>query len=613
MGSVKKISYKKLLCLLPAIFMIFHAGFGQIQKIWALGDGEKVYRFDQDHPQMKSNSVWDGETIRLKGLYNEVLAFQVIVETGIQGARGIELSVKLPVHKASGKVIGGSTLKYGPDGTVEIFTQHYLQVKDPTQPNWYYGSAAAQPEKITGWIPDALIPTDALRGRGGLPLDIPEIDTTRRPRPREALQPVTERMQNQGFWIDVHLPRDMENYPSGLYLGKVVITEGGAVRSEIPLEITLLPQYLLDENTSDIWMYTGDVSDYFPEIPQDQLDELIKFECHRHRMDAVGGFSVHRSVFDQKLMDAYRPYLDGSAFTPAYGYHGPGEGVGEKTFPIGMYGSITTDLLANPHEEPDRWVEWFDKNNLDVAYFWYIIDEPDSSLHPWLKEQIGKVKSNPGVGKRLPVFTTTGYKEALDGYIDVWSGYDGVDLSVLLSLREKGGNHGFYNGNRPRYGSLILEGAAVDFRVNSWIMYKYDLSPWFIWHSTHWRHNHQGPKGHLHQNVYQNPLTFINDQLEFGNGDGVFFYPGRMPFYPEQDRGLNAIFPSIRLKNIRRGQQDAVILKMAEKKVGREKVMTLVNKVVPKAMSEVPMKDPVPWSQRGDDYDKVREELLELL
>src|SRR5690606_18624166 len=124
------------------------------------------------------------------------------------------------------------------------------------------------------------------------PLDIPAIDTTRRPRPREALQPVTERTQNQGFWIDVHLPRDRENYPSGVYQGMVVIAEECTVRSEIPLEITLLPHYLLDENTSDIWMYTGDVSDYFPEIPKDQLDELIKFECHRHRMDAVGGFAV---------------------------------------------------------------------------------------------------------------------------------------------------------------------------------------------------------------------------------------------------------------------------------------------------------------------------------
>jgi Domain of unknown function (DUF4091) len=86
-----------------------------------------------------------------------------------------------------------------------------------------------------------------------------------------------------------------------------------------------------------------------------------------------------------------------------------------------------------------------------------------------------------------------------------------------------------------------------------------------------------------------------------------------MPFYPEEDRGLNQLFPSIRLKNIRRGQQDAAIMWLAEKKVGREKVLGIINKVVPKAMSEVDMKATVPWSERGNDYDRVREELLKLL
>jgi len=144
-------------------------------------------------------------------------------------------------------------------------------------------------------------------------------------------------------------------------------------------------------------------------------------------------------------------------------------------------------------------------------------------------------------------------------------------------------------------------------------MYKYGIKTWFIWHATNWQHNGQGPKKHLHQNVFTNPLTFINDDMEFGNGDGVLFYPGHMPFYPEEDRGLNQLLPSIRLKNIRRGQQDALIMLMAEKKVGREKVISLVNKIVSKAMSEVDMKSATQWSEKGNDYDRVRDELLKLL
>lgn len=91
------------------------------------------------------------------------------------------------------------------------------------------------------------------------------------------------------------------------------------------------------------------------------------------------------------------------------------------------------------------------------------------------------------------------------------------------------------------------------------------------------------------------------------------FYPGKMPFYPEENRGVNGAFPSIRLKNIRRGQQDALIMDMAEKKAGRDQVVAIINKVVPRALSEVNMDEPVPWSESGDDYDRARLELLKLL
>src|SRR4051812_19351592 len=98
------------------LFFLPPRGWTQVINTWALGDGEKVFRDDKDHPSRKGNFIWDGKTIHLRGLYNEVLGFQVIVETGLSGAKGIELSVQAPVHKSSGSVIGGNSLKYGPGG-----------------------------------------------------------------------------------------------------------------------------------------------------------------------------------------------------------------------------------------------------------------------------------------------------------------------------------------------------------------------------------------------------------------------------------------------------------------------------------------------------------------
>jgi glycosyl hydrolase family 123 len=593
--------------ILKIVFILLPlTGFNQIKNVWALGDGEKVFRNDPDHPDKNGNFIWDGKTVHLKGLYNEVLAFQVILETDILGAKSIEVAVEAPVHRSSGKTIGGNTLKYGPQGTIEIFSEHYLHVIDSTHPNWYYGSPAAQPKKMTGWIPDALIPADALSGRGGFPLDVLPIKSN-----DIHFKGITT--QNQGFWIDIYLPRDQKNFPPGIYYGKVQVIQNGNSIKEIPLEVNLLPNYLPDENHTNIWLFSNEIEAYFPGLSQKQVHDMIKFEAHRHRIDMSGGFTVNYSFFNQDSMNQYKPYLDGTAFTPANGYHGNGEGVGEKLFPIGMYG---TDIMGNTkmeiQKQSDLWVDWFIKNTPDVKYFWYITDEPAESKYPWIKERAEWIKSNTGAGRTLPIFTTRPYSQNLAGAINYWAGYDGVELKDLSAARQNGGDHWFYNGNRPRYGSVILEGAAVDFRVNSWILYKYGINTHFIWHGTNWQHNGQGPKKHLHQNIFINPLTFINNDMDFGNGDGILFYPGRMPFYPEEDKGLNRVLPSIRLKNIRRGQQDAEIMWMAEKKVGREKVLGIINKIVPKALSEVDMKSKVPWSEKGNDYDKIRDELLKL-
>ena len=595
-----KISYPLIKLLHTILLFLFvlllqQNSYAQIKNVWALGDGEKVFRNDHNHPDKNGNYIWDGKIIHLKGLFNEVLAFQVIAETGDSAVKGIELSVGALLNKPSGDVIGANTLKYGPAGTIEIFTEHYLQVKDSTPPNWYYGSPAAAPKEMKGWIPDALIPTDATPGLGGFPIDIAA-------------------NQNQGFWVDIYLPRDQKNFTNGVYETKVQLWQQGKVVKEIPLEVTLLPDYLPDENVANVWLYTGDVYKYYPGLSKQQVDKMLKFEGHRHRIEVVGGFDVNQTAFNRDSMNHYKPWLDGSAYTPANGYHGAGEAVGEKIFPIGMYAApVMGNTKDEVQQQSDLWVDWFKKNAANTTYFWYIIDEPDSTKYAWIKERSGWVKSNPGVGKYMPVYTTTAYKKELAGAVDIWAGYDGVDLNVLPSIRKNGGDHWFYNGNRPRYGSVILEATAVDFRVNGWILYKYGINTWFIWNGTHWQHNGQGPKRHLHQNIFANPLTFINENMEYGNGDGIIFYPGHMPFYPEEDRGLNRLIPSIRLNNIRRGQQDALIMQMAAKKVGRAKVINLINKVVPKALSEVSMKDSVPWSQRGDDYDEVRDELLKLL
>jgi hypothetical protein len=591
--------------------------YAGISGAWAVGDGEKVFRYQADHPCREKNSIWNGRTIRLRGLYNEVLAFQVIVEADSFGAEAVEIAIEPPVHQSSGRAIGGSGQKYGPGGTIELFSQHYIRVMRPTKPQWFYGSEASAPERMTGWIPDPLIPPEARAGLGGFPIDIPRAEQEMRRRQNTIEIIPAAAVQNQGFWVDLYLPRD-RGYPVGTYTSKVRVLEQGGEVAVIPLEVELLPAYLPDENHSNIWLYgSSEVADmYFPELSYDEVERMLKHEAHRHRIDLVGCSRAHRTAFDQQIMGAYKPWLDGSAFTPANGYHGPGQGCGEKLFTVGIYGAITNRAMTSKEQaqaESDKWVMWFEANAPEVVYFWYMIDEPGRVQFPWIMERAEWIHSNPGPGRRLPVFTTREYTPELDKAIDIWAGGHGVNLEKFPELKKQGKDHWFYNGSRPRYGSVILEAEAVDLRMNAWVKYIYEVNTWFLWEGTHWRHNFQGPKGHLHQRVFTEPLTFISWSMSFGNGDGVVFYPGKMPFYPEEDRGLNRLLGSIRLKNMRRGQQDFEIMWLAQQKVGREKVLELVKSVVPKGLNEVDMKEPVPWSQRGDDYDRVRSQLLDLI
>ena len=152
---MSKIYFQTFLSLL---FFLPFIGFSQINKVWVLGDGEKVFKYDRNHPDKNKNFIWNGNSIKLNGLYNEVLAFQVMVETGSVPVENIYVVVNMPVNKETGKIIGGNTFKFGPSGTVEIFSEHYLNVKDSTHPNWFYGPPAGQPNKMTGWIPDCLVP-----------------------------------------------------------------------------------------------------------------------------------------------------------------------------------------------------------------------------------------------------------------------------------------------------------------------------------------------------------------------------------------------------------------------------------------------------------------------
>src|SRR6185295_18231601 len=79
-----------------------------------------------------------------------------------------------------------------------------------------------------------------------------------------------------------------------------------------------------------------------------------------------------------------------------------------------------------------------------------------------------------------------------------------------------------------------------------------------------WHHNGNAPAGYdKQQNVWAEPMTFINKSGEFANGDGVLVYPGQEKIHPDEDRGIAGPVSTIQMANLRRGAQDALYLSMA--------------------------------------------------
>jgi hypothetical protein len=557
--------------------------------VWAVNDGEKIYKTDLNNCKKKFNSVWDGRKAALFSGRNEVTAFQIIVENLSRDIHDMRVDMT-PFRKVNGDK--GCFL----NGSIEIFKEHYLYIPyDKITPLCWYYAEGAKPAHAYGWVPDALIPMEVCED-----ISLP---------PNE----------NQGFWVDVFLPGEAD---PGEYACEAIISADGEECNRIPVFLTVNDIILPDEGCSKNMVYVSGLEDYYGSYVGDIYDEFRKM-AHDHRFEIVG-LPVHTGRFDRDKLDRYydRYMKDGNNFySHENGYHGVGQNVGDKIFPIGMYGAhimgrTDEELL----EEAAKWQAWFAEKDWDGAYFWYILDEPRSDKYQWIRDRSALLKSH---GIDIPVFTTSSYKEELDGAIDIWCAGQGFDVEDMKKHPKD--KFWFYNGYAPKTPLILLEGSAVELRANQWLMARYNVELWFLWESTHWKHNMQGPRARTYQNVYSYPVTFLinhedesefvmsNGGPKFGNGDGTLFYPGMDPHYPEHDLKYPGPISSIRMKNLRRGAQDLEYIRLAKEAGFEKEADEIVRRAIPRALSEVDKTENSTWSVRGSDWDGYRRELADLL
>jgi len=560
-----------------------------VRAVWAINDGEKIAHDDLNNPYKKANSVWDGRTIRLLAARNEIVAFQIVVETDAGGIGA--LSASLTELRLEG---GEARIVYQPPASdptnyagrpIQIFSVRDMFVKNPTAAQWIFvpGSPSA-PKNPSGWKPVQLVPENARAGRGGFPLRVAP-------------------SSNQVLWFEIYTGRGR---PAGRWKGTVSI-RADANAQAVPLELQLLDFDLPDENSIRAMVYFA--ADQLELYQGRRLEPEYHRFAHRNRIELVHAYGRGR-------VESSFGRFNGEDFTAAHGYEGPGERVGNTIVPRTFYGpGREFDEKAAAWKTADAWVEFLEARLPKALTFVYLPDEPNPRQFPYIRKLGDNLHSNPGPGRKLRTMVTRRYTPEIEDAIDIWNAPpEGYDIARAKQQREKGRETWVYNGGRPWGGAVVIDAPATDARALIWGCFKHEIPLYFYWHANHWRHNQQ-KVGNRIQNVWADTVTFDNrgqpnkpiEDQNFANGDGVLMYPGEEKLHPDEDRGIAGPISTIQLANLRRGLQDHLYLSMARKLGLNEAVEKALRAAVPRMFSDAGRE--IGFAEHGDAYETARREV----
>ena len=560
----------------------------ELSDVWALSDGTKVKRDATSHLLKNGNGVFDRSTplISLFGARNETVAFQVILQGGGSTTNDVRILFD-NIGAINNSGVTQNMDSYYVGRNICILREHYLHITTRSHDLAWAPGTASVPD-MSGWVPDALIPLEPNRSF-----------------------PVTKG-QNQGVWVDIFIP---SGTPPGLHHGTLVVEVDGAPCAlptcEIPVSLEVLGITLPNLSTAKNMLYFSSPADdanqwmsRYLDDPWSPTPKELQSLTMRHyklgRRHRITMFITGRNTpaGDDLGKTNLLSRLNGSAFSVAAGYWGPGVGIGQGMYSIWTYGG-----KLNP-SQAGSWANWFSTHAPTVDYFLYAWDEPG-------QDDFEKINQISADAKPVPTFVTHAPHPGLD--VDIFCTFpEAYSISEAAAYKAKGKKVWIYNGTRPFTGTFVIDDVAVSPRVNPLIQYKYGIPRWFYWESTYY-HDEQGSGDQI--NIFVDPINFTNSWGDEMNGDGLLTYPGRDRLFKASDQQFNGPMPSIRLKNWRRGIETVEYLVLA-KAAGYQ---TLVNNVlatlVAMALDDGGLKsgNPVVWEENGEVWLAQRRLLADVL
>lgn len=658
-----------MLLLLTLLIGVVPAQAQGISAIWANDGGDKVLQEERRASgglviapaNGITNTVWDGNRVRLFGARNETVSFVLVIEAE-KGASGV--SVGMDALTGPGGAVIGTRAARAEDvfdyrgRDIELFHVRYLSIKgvsilsyDLNDERWV-PSKMRRPFKVSGngrTTHDR--GAEGWEARPGADKHFPEIAV-----PLEVHRTFDVAANgNQSIWADIHIPKTAT---PGIYRSALTVAERGADPRRITVELDVrdfaLPDTPSALATAPLSIY--DISERFLgkanrfiDFGDNKYPQLLPIlerywqQLKRHRVMPMADESY--GMAPPKPPGIQR--LNGTMYSATKGYDGPGKDVGDPMYFIGVYGGWKWQDRdqAGFNQMSDAWMTWFAQNAPTKQKVLYLIDEPnlaDAAQAAKVNGWLDKLAANPGPGRALPTLITGWLKPMREKVprVNVTVNWFSVaDTAAHGKLIEeqlaaaKGNQVWQYNGKRPASGSFATEDDGTALRVVQWAAYKKKLNGWFYWNTSYYV-DYQGGAGPT--DVWRKAKTFgpvpVRDAVRgetsgtYSNGDGVLQYPGLdMLFLESGAPNLMGPVASLRLKLWRRGIQDGDYLTLAAAK-NPVAVQRIVERMVPKVLWEVGVstsRDPtyqyggtgdgIGWTINPDAWENARRELADII
>jgi len=163
----------------------------------------------------------------------------------------------------------------------------------------------------------------------------------------------------------------------------------------------------------------------------------------------------------------------------------------------------------------------------------------------------------------------------------------------------------------PQTASFLTDTPAISLRVNGLLEGMFDIGRWFFWETTFWYDDNPG--GHGPYDPFVTAETFHNTDGDYSMGDGVLVYPGKqVDMFTSHSIGMDGVVASIRLKNWRRGIEDAGYFQLAYA-ADPKRAEAIARGLLPRVLSAAKDGQPASWSDASKPYFEARKAWLALV